>query len=133
MVPMSDTVRLDVWLDVSCLFKTRSEAQRACNGGKVDVNGDGARANRQVRVGDRLEITRPLGKRQQIEVKAVTDEHLPKAQARLMYLDHTPPPTPEEAAMRRMVRINQAIDQAAGDKRGRREARKAKYKERGDW
>ena len=128
-----ETVRLDVWLDVSCLFKTRSEAQRACNGGKVDVNGDGARPNRQVKVGDRLEITRPLGTRQIVAVKAVTDQHLPKAQARQMYEDLTPPPTPEEAAMRRMVRVNQAIDRAAGDKRGRREARKAKYRERGDW
>lgn len=128
-----ETVRLDVWLDVSCLFKTRSEAQRACNGGKVDVNGDGARPNRQVKVGDRLEITRPLGKRQIVTIRAVTDQHLPKAQARQMYEDLTPPPTPEEAAMRRMVRVNQAIDRAAGDKRGRREARKAKYKERGDW
>lgn len=128
-----ETVRLDVWLDVACLFKTRSEAQRACSGGKVDVNGDGAKPNRQVKVGDRLEITRPLGTRQIVAVKAVHDQHLPKAQARQMYEDLTPPPTPEEAAMRRMVRVNQAIDRAAGDKRGRREARKAKYKERGDW
>lgn len=128
-----ETVRLDVWLDVACLFKTRSEAQRACSGGKVDVNGDGAKPNRQVKVGDRLEITRPLGTRQIVAVKAVHDQHLPKAQARQMYEDLTPPPTAEEAAMRRMVRVNQAIDRAAGDKRGRREARKAKYKERGDW
>ena len=128
-----DSVRLDVWLDVSCLFKTRSEAQRACNGGKVDLNGEGARPNRQVRVGDRLQITRPFGKRQLIEIKAVTDDHLPKAQARQMYLDHTPPPSPEEAAMRRVARINQAIDHASSDKRTRRDARKAKYRERGDW
>ena len=128
-----DSVRLDVWLDVSCLFKTRSEAQRACNGGKVDVNGDGARPNRQVRVGDRLDITRPLGKRQIVTVRAVHDQHLPKAQARQMYEDLTPPPTAEEAAMRRVLRVNQAIDRASTDKRTRRDARKAKYRERGDW
>ncbi|MEX2270137.1 MAG: RNA-binding S4 domain-containing protein [Vicinamibacterales bacterium] len=128
-----ESVRLDVWLDVSCLFKTRSEAQRACNGGKVDLNGDGARPNRQVRVGDRLEITRPFGRRQIILVKAVTADHLPKAQARKLYEDQTPPPSPEEAAVRRMARVNQAIDQASTDKRSRRDARKAKYRERGDW
>ena len=33
-----DAVRLDVWLDVACLFRTRSEAQNACRGGKVTVN-----------------------------------------------------------------------------------------------
>ena len=53
-----DAVRLDVWLDVSCLFKTRSEAQKACRNGKVDVNGQPARPNRLVRAGDRIEIYR---------------------------------------------------------------------------
>ena len=131
---MSDeTVRLDVWLDVSCLFKTRSEAQRACTGGKVEVNGDNARPNRQVRVGDALSITRPLGRRQTVTVRAVTDLHLPKAQARKLYEDTTPPPSPEEVAIRRAVRVNLAIDQAAGDRRTRREARKAKFKARDEW
>ena len=131
---MSDeTVRLDIWLDVSCLFKTRSEAQRACNGGKVEVNGDVSRPNRQVRVGDRLILTRPLGRRQTVTVKAVTDMHLPKAQARQMYEDTTPAPSPEEVAMRRAARVNLAIDQATGDRRSRREARKAKYRAREDW
>jgi ribosome-associated heat shock protein Hsp15 len=128
-----ESVRLDIWLDVSCLFKTRSEAQRASNGGKVSLNGDIARPNRQVRVGDRLEITRPFGKRQIIEIKAVTGDHLPRAQARKMYLDLTPPPSAEEVAIRRAARINQAIDQASTDKRSRRDARKAKYKAREDW
>ena len=131
---MSDeTVRLDVWLDVSCLFKTRSEAQRACTGGKVELNGDTSRPNRQVRVGDRLVITRPLGRKQTVTVKAVTDMHLPKAQARQMYEDTTPAPSPEEVALRRAARINLAIDQATGDRRSRREARKAKYRAREDW
>jgi len=128
-----DTVRLDVWLDVSCLFKTRSEAQRACTGGKVEVNGENARPNRHVRVGDRLLITRPFGRRQTVTVRAVTDTHLPKAQARQMYEDTTPPPSPEEAAIRRAARVNLAIDQATGDRRGRREARKAKYRARDEW
>jgi len=29
--------RADVWLDVACLFKTRSLAQAACRGGKVEL------------------------------------------------------------------------------------------------
>lgn len=128
-----DSVRLDVWLDVSCLFRTRSEAQRACNGGKVEVNGDNARPNRQVKVGDELAITRPFGRRQTVVVKAVTDSHLPKAQARRMYEDTTPAPTAEEMAIRRAARINRAIDQATGDRRSRRDARKAKYRAREDW
>ena len=49
-------MRLDVWLDVACLFRTRSEAQAACRGGKVDVNGNAAKPNRLVRPGDELRI-----------------------------------------------------------------------------
>ena len=29
------SVRLDVWLDVACLFPTRSRAKAACEGGKI--------------------------------------------------------------------------------------------------
>ena len=52
------SVRLDIWLDVACLFKTRSAAQKACTGGKIDVNGQTAKPHRLVRVGDALEISR---------------------------------------------------------------------------
>ena len=45
----SDPVRLDIWLDVACLFKTRSEAQRACKGGKVEVNGQSAKPHREIK------------------------------------------------------------------------------------
>ena len=97
-------VRLDVWLDVSCLFKTRSDAQLACRGGKVDVNGQVAKPHRVVRLGDQLRITRAAGRRQQVVVKALAGRHLPKAEARLLYEDVTPPPTPEELAVRELER-----------------------------
>ena len=45
----AETVRLDVWLDVACLFKTRSAAQKACTSGKIDVNGQGAKPHRLLR------------------------------------------------------------------------------------
>ena len=61
-------VRLDVWLDVACLFKTRSEAQRACRGGKVDVNEQRAKPHRTIATGDRLSISRTQGRLQQVVV-----------------------------------------------------------------
>ena len=39
MTHVPTSVRLDIWLDVACLYRTRSEAQKACQGGKVEVNG----------------------------------------------------------------------------------------------
>lgn len=125
---MADTVRLDVWLDVACLFKTRSEAKRACEGGKVEIDGQPAKPNRAVREGDRLRITRPYGRRQDVIVRIVIDEHVKKAQARALYDDVTPKPTPEEIEMRRMERVYRAAALAAGrpDRRKRRELRRMK-------
>lgn len=103
--PAAAPVRLDIWLDVACLFRTRSEAQRACKGGKVDVNGHSARQNREVKPGDVIELTRPHGRRQRVVVVATTDKHVPKAEARALYEDTTPPPTAEEQALLDLLRL----------------------------
>ena len=128
-----DSVRLDIWLDVACLFRTRSEAQKACKLGKVDVNGQAAKPHRDIRPGDRLVINRPLGKRQTLVVRALADKHIAKADARELYEDLTPPPTPEEVEMRRMERLARQFMRPASagspDKRERREIRRMK---RGD-
>ena len=50
--------RLDVWLDIACLFRTRSEAQKATRAGKVAVNRQSAKPNRRLRLGDEVEISR---------------------------------------------------------------------------
>ena len=125
-----DSVRLDVWLDVACLFKTRSEAQKACKGGKVDVNGQAAKPHREVKPGDVIEITRPLGRRQRIRVRAVLDEHIPKAQARGMYEDLTPPPTLAEIEARGIAKLARAFSRPASagapDRRERRQLRRLK-------
>lgn len=97
-------LRLDLWLDVACLFKTRSEAQRACRGGKVEVNDQRAKPHRTIQPGDRLEISRPNGRKQTVVVEALAATHLPKAEARRLYDDVTPPPTAEELELRRLVR-----------------------------
>jgi ribosome-associated heat shock protein Hsp15 len=97
-------VRLDVWLDVACLFKTRSEAQKACRGGKVEVNNQGAKPHRVLHIGDQLRITRAAGRKQLVTVKTLAEHHLPKSDARLLYDDTTPPPTPEELAVRELER-----------------------------
>ena len=95
------TVPLDVWLDVACLFKTRSEAQLACRGGKVDVNDRRGKPHRTIQGGDRLAITRPNGQKQHVVVRSLAAQHVPKATARGLYDDVTPPPTAAELEFRR--------------------------------
>jgi len=128
--PALPAARLDVWLDVACLFKTRSEAQQACRGGKVEVNGQGAKAHRLLKVGDTLRITRAAGRRQLVVVLALAEQHIPKADARLLYEDTTPPPTPEEAAVRELERhfwtSRLAARSGTPDRRERRRLRRAK-------
>jgi ribosome-associated heat shock protein Hsp15 len=127
---VNDSVRLDIWLDIACLFKTRSEAKRACEGGKLEVNAEHAKPHRAVREGDRIRITRPFGRHQEVIVRIVLDQHVKKAEARVLYDDVTPKPTAEEIEMRRMERVYRAATQAAGtpNRRRRREIRKARGK-----
>ena len=125
-----DVLRLDLWLDITCLFRTRSEAQKACRGGKVEVNGQASKPHREVRPGDAIVIGRPLGRRQHVVVRALTDRHIPKSEARELYEDVTPPPTAEEVEARRMARLMRPFMTAASagtpDKRQRREIRRLK-------
>jgi ribosome-associated heat shock protein Hsp15 len=125
-----DSVRLDIWLDVACLFRTRSEAQKACNAGKVDVNGQPSKPHREIKSGDEIVISRPLGRKQRLVVYAVADKHIARKDTRALYEDLTPPPTEEEIEQRRIDRLARAFlrPQTAGspDKRERRELRKMK-------
>jgi ribosome-associated heat shock protein Hsp15 len=127
----ADEVRLDIWLDVACVFKTRSEAQAACRGGKIDVNGQTAKPNRLVRPGDEILIGRAFGRKQRLVVKGVTDKHVSKADARLLYEDLTPKPTLEEIELRRAERIYRATitPLKAPDKRQRRALRRLQGKD----
>jgi ribosome-associated heat shock protein Hsp15 len=103
-LPVS-SVRLDVWLDVACIFKTRSEAQKAIKGGKVDVNGESAKAQKPIKAGDVLDITRQFGRRMRVIVEAVTETHIPKAEARKLYEDVTPPPSPAEQQLLDLMKL----------------------------
>jgi len=129
--PSPAGVRLDIWLDVACLSKTRSEAQRACKMGRVSVNGTVAKAHRDLRIGDTLVIGRPLGRKQTVVVKGLADHHMAKAEARALYEDLTPAPTPEEVELRRAERVFRAVSLPASrpDKRQRRAIRDTKR----DW
>ncbi len=126
----ADGLRLDIWLDVACIFRTRSEAQKACRNNKVDVNGQPAKPNRRLRIGDKLAIGRPFGRKQLLKVLALAERHVAKAEARELYEDLTPPPTPEEVEGRRQERLFQAAmtPPHAPDKRQRRELRKMRGK-----
>jgi ribosome-associated heat shock protein Hsp15 len=128
---IANGVRLDIWLDVACLYKTRSEAQRACRSGRVDVNAQRAKPHRLIRPGDELLLTRPHGRKQRIVVRGIAERSIAKVDARQLYEDLTPPPTPEEREMRRLDRVHRAAmtPPRAPDKRARRALRALKERQ----
>ena len=126
---MKDCVRLDVWLDVACLFKTRSEAQRECKVGRVLVNGVVAKPHRELRIGDELVISRPGGRKQLMVVRGLADKHVARAAARELYEDRTPPPTADEIEARRLARLFHATQKPLQrlDRRNQRSVAKRKW------
>lgn len=97
-------LRLDLWLDVACVFKTRSEAQRACKSGRVLLNGRRGKAHHEIHVNDEIEIAMTGGRKRRLSVTALAHTHIPKSEARALYTDVTPPPTPEEQELRDLLR-----------------------------
>jgi ribosome-associated heat shock protein Hsp15 len=87
------SLRVDKWLWAARAFKTRSLASEACDGGKVDVNGEAAKPAKQVRAGDRVEITVRDGRRI-LRVAGLSERRGPATEARQLYEDLTPPSPP---------------------------------------
>jgi ribosome-associated heat shock protein Hsp15 len=99
---VTDAVRLDKWLWAARFFKSRSLAHAACDGGKVDVNGQAAKPSRGLRAGDRIHLT--MGEwRRELVVKTLAERRGPAVQARALYDDLSPPPPPRALRLPRSV------------------------------
>jgi ribosome-associated heat shock protein Hsp15 len=77
-------VRMDKWLWAARFFKTRSLAARACDLGRIEANGQPAKAAREVRAGDMLQVKNDGGDFQ-VEVLALSDMRGPAAVAQTLY------------------------------------------------
>jgi len=77
-------MRLDKWLWAARFFKTRSLAARACELGRIAANGQPAKAAREVKVADMLQI-RNEGGEFQVEVLGLSEVRGPAAVAQTLY------------------------------------------------
>ena len=77
-------VRMDKWLWAARFFKTRSLAARACELGRIASNGQPAKASREVRVGDLLQVKNDAGDFQ-VEVVLLSELRGPAAVAQTLY------------------------------------------------
>ena len=81
---MDEPMRVDRWLWAARLFKTRSLAAEAVRGGRVHVNGRAVKASRELRPGDRVEITAGSIRRTLI-VRGTAERRGPAQEAALLY------------------------------------------------
>jgi ribosome-associated heat shock protein Hsp15 len=77
-------MRLDKWLWAARFFKTRSLAQQAVAGGRVQLNGDRTKPAHEVKVGDTV-VVRVADWRWEVKVKALSDRRGPAEEARKLY------------------------------------------------
>ena len=121
--PSTAKVRLDKWLWAARFFKTRGLSADEIGKGRVHVNGQVAKASREVRVGDTIELRQGLVARTVI-VKGASDQRGAAPVAQLMF-EETPDSIErrtEQALARRLnTEPSLAIEQGRPTKRDRRQ------------
>jgi ribosome-associated heat shock protein Hsp15 len=112
-----DRYRVDHWLKLVCLFKTRSDAAEGLRGGHVKVNGQRVKPATALKEGDVVEFLRGEWQRR-VVVVVLPDHQLSKEIGKTAYIDESPPPPVRETVVRPLFR-----DPGAGrpTKRDRRE------------
>ncbi|HVZ57932.1 MAG TPA: RNA-binding S4 domain-containing protein [Chitinophagaceae bacterium] len=89
---MSDKekLRIDKYLWAVRIFKTRSQAALACEGGKVRLRGTPVKPGKAVNIGDELDI-RTESRRWLIQVTGLLANRVKHEEAVRYYIDLTPP------------------------------------------
>ena len=121
--PTAAKVRLDKWLWAARFFKTRSLSADEIGTGHVDVNGQPAKASREVRVGDTVEF-RQAGAKRTVVVKAA-DSHRGSASVAQLMFEETPESIERRARealeRRQNAEPSLSIEQGRPTKRDRRQ------------
>src|SRR5579884_4533586 len=81
---MMTGVRADKWLWAARFFRTRSLAARACDLGRIQVNGNPSKPAREVHVNDLLQVKNDSGDFE-VEVVALSEMRGPAAVAQTLY------------------------------------------------
>jgi len=97
------TMRLDKWLKVARIYRSREEAARVCEMGRVKVNGHQAKPSRDIKVGDELVIKVEKHYRK-LQIKEIPLRGLSAKDAKLAYHESTPELSPETVALMKLMR-----------------------------
>jgi len=119
---MTNAVRIDKWLWAARFFRTRARAKAAIDGGKVHLNDQRTKAAKEVKLGDKLAVTR--GEVEQIiVVEGLSERRGGAPEAALLYLETEESVHRRESlkAQRRMERAGLTVPKVRPSKKDRRE------------
>lgn len=125
MASVLDSVRMDKWLWAARFFKTRSEAARACELGRVWSNDHQAKAARDVRLGDKLRV-KTEGGEYAIEVLGLSAMRGPAAVAQTLYAEREESRSARALAAEARKLAAMDFDGGRPTKKDRRDLRKTK-------
>ena len=118
-----DSLRIDKWLWAARFYKTRSLAAEEIGKNRVQVNGQDAKASREVKVGDRVRLRQGLLERE-VLVRGVSAVRGPAPVAQQLYEETSDSVQRREAAaqQRRLTaEPAHSIEQGRPTKRDRRQ------------
>jgi ribosome-associated heat shock protein Hsp15 len=115
-----EQARVDKWLWAARLFKTRSAATHAVLGGRVHVNGARVKPSKEIRLGDRVEVTVRSLKRT-VEVTGVAEKRGPAALAATLYVE-----APESIKAREEAALERRLARPPGADLGARPTKLAR-------
>ena len=115
------TVRLDLWLWAARFYKNRALSKQAVETGKVEVEGQRAKASRAVRVRDALKITR-AEETFEVTVMALSSKRGAASAAQALYQESEASrlARAEAQALRAAARTGYEAPRTKPDKRARR-------------
>jgi ribosome-associated heat shock protein Hsp15 len=105
-------MRIDKWLKMARIFKSREEASRACDLGRVKVNGYEAKPSKEAKIGDAV-VVKVANVYRTLTIKELPVRGLSAKDAKLVYDEKTPELPPEVVELMKL--------QATEDRRLQRE------------
>ena len=89
-------IRLDKWLKIARIFKTRTQAGHACEAGHVKVNGAVAKAAKTIKKGDALTV-RHTRRYRELEILDISFKSISAKEAREFYREEESQSISEES------------------------------------
>lgn len=117
-------MRLDKWLWAARFYKTRSLAADEIGKGRISVNGQVAKASRELHVGDEVQMRQTGGLQRTIVVQALSENRGAAPVAQTLYAETTQSIQAREKAAqdrRLLAEPSQSIEHGRPTKRDRRQ------------